>query len=410
MVGGRPASRCTRPARADRPRDRPATRPRLRAGHLPVPEQRLLELNAHALAFYQNHYPGSWAQTHLIERFHTDPAGHPGIRPGYAPDTWTALTTHLTRTAGATEDELLAAGLATQASTGRLIDRFRDRVLFPITRDDGQIIGFVGRRHPDATDDDRRGPKYLNTSDTVIYRKGDQLYTAGAPDQFLTPVLVEGPMDAIAVTLAAPDQYVGVAALGTSLTPTQARHLAAWRRDPIISTDNDPAGHKAAERDYWLLAAHGRDPLATHLPPGHDPASIFTTYGPDILAQDLHRSTALADRLLHPLLTDQAQATPEDIAHLIAARPADTWHAATQHAAAALDLDPDTLAQHVIRAANAWTDDPVFAAESRLTTALALSVQHPHGLPARRPARSPLPQGGAYDTSDRGRSAGDLRR
>ena len=299
----------------------------------PVPEQRLLELNAHALAFYQDHYPDSWAQTHLIERFHTDPAGHPGIRPGYAPDTWTALTTHLTRTAGATEDELLAAGLASRASTGRLIDRFRDRVLFPITRDDGQVLGFVGRRHPDATDDDRRGPKYLNTSDTVIYRKGDQLYTAGAPDQFLTPVLVEGPMDAIAVNLAAPDQYVGVAALGTSLTPTQARHLAAWRRDPIIATDNDPAGHKAAERDYWLLAAHGRDPRAPHLPTKHDPASIFTTYGPDILAKDLDRSAPLADCLLHPILTAHDQATPEDIAHLIAARPAGTWHAATQAAA-----------------------------------------------------------------------------
>ena len=141
----------------------------------PVPPHRLMELNAAALSFYLDRYPGSWAQTHLMERFGIDPDGHLSIRAGYAPDTWTALTSHLIRTAGATDDELLTSGLATLAASGRLIDRFRDRVVFPITRDDGQILGFVGRRHPDATDTDRRGPKYLNTGDTLIYRKGDQL-------------------------------------------------------------------------------------------------------------------------------------------------------------------------------------------------------------------------------------------
>ncbi len=119
---------------------------------------------------------------------------------------------------------MLAAGVATTASTGRLIDRFRDRAVFPI-RHDGVILGFVGRRHPDRTDHDKAGPKYLNTGDTPLFHKGDQLYTTGPLGPDVTPVIVEGPMDAIAVTLATSGKYLGVAPLGTSLTDEQAAQL-----------------------------------------------------------------------------------------------------------------------------------------------------------------------------------------
>ena len=102
------------------------------------------------------------------------------FRPGQAPAGWTGLVNHL-RSRGVTGEEMTAAGVATVASTGRLIDRFRDRVMFPIIHN-GEILGFIGRRHPDLTDTDRGGPKYLNTADTPLFHKGAQLFGANEVD------------------------------------------------------------------------------------------------------------------------------------------------------------------------------------------------------------------------------------
>ena len=98
----------------------------------PVSPERIADLNEQAAVFYQAAYRGSWAQTYLTERLGgIDLTGEPHSRAGYAPKAWTALTDHLRRH-GATDEELLAAGLARQASTGRLIDTFRDRLMLPI--------------------------------------------------------------------------------------------------------------------------------------------------------------------------------------------------------------------------------------------------------------------------------------
>jgi len=96
-----------------------------------VAKERLLELNAQAAGFYAGAYRGSWAQQHLQQRLGTDLTGDPRFTPGYAPAGWTHLVAHL-RARGATDPELLQAGLATQARTGRLIDYFRDRLVLPI--------------------------------------------------------------------------------------------------------------------------------------------------------------------------------------------------------------------------------------------------------------------------------------
>ena len=123
----------------------------------PSTPERLGEINRLTAAFYADRFPGSWAQPYLESRFGVDLTGHPDLQPGYAPNGWTTLIHHL-HTLGVMDAEMLAAGVATTASTGRLIDRFRDRAVFPI-RHDAVILGFVGRRHPDRTDDDKAGPK-----------------------------------------------------------------------------------------------------------------------------------------------------------------------------------------------------------------------------------------------------------
>ncbi|MFK5165206.1 hypothetical protein ACI3QP_12115, partial [Propionibacterium freudenreichii] len=92
------------------------------------------------------------------ERLGVDLAGHPTIQPGHAPAGWTNLANRLRRH-GVTDLEMLTAGLVKPASTGRLIDRFRDRLTLPITDQDGHILGFVARANP-TIPADQAGPKY----------------------------------------------------------------------------------------------------------------------------------------------------------------------------------------------------------------------------------------------------------
>jgi DNA primase catalytic core len=249
-----------------------------------VSRDRMIEINQLALAYFRGQFPASWGQAYLAERFGQDLIDDPHFQPGQAPVGWTGLVDHL-RKRGVTGEEMIVAGVATLASTGRLIDRFRDRVIFPIIHNAGcshgcgrgaaaEILGFVGRRHPDRSDADRGRPKYLNTPETALFHKGAQLF--GAVEEHLAasgvPVIVEGPMDAIAVTLASSGRYIGVAPLGTSLTDEQASQLAEIGRNPIVATDANLAGRVAAERDFWILTPHRLDPLYAQLPEGSDPA------------------------------------------------------------------------------------------------------------------------------------------
>jgi len=145
--------------------------------------------------------------------------------------------------------------------------------MFPIhARTEGggrEVVGFVGRRNPslDASTG-IRNPKYLNTGQTPLYTKGEHLYglagNAATLDRGGLAVLVEGPVDALAVDLASGGMMAGLAPLGTALTEHQARQLAdalgAGTDRIVIATDADPAGVQAAGRAYELLTAHGLDP------------------------------------------------------------------------------------------------------------------------------------------------------
>ncbi len=346
----------------------------------PVTPERIADLNAQAATYYQQTYRGSWAQTYLTNRLGTDLTDDPHIQPGYAPAGFTTLTTHLRRH-GATDDELLAAGLAKTASTGTTIDTFRDRLILPIHHK-GAVVGFVGRRHPDTdhlqpgTDAaTKAGPKYLNTGDTVLYAKGDQLYgIAEYADRFAagaTPVLVEGPIDVLAVSLASPN-HVGVAPLGTSLTDTQADTLTPHLTHPrgvIVATDGDLPGQLAAERDYWMLTARGGFPKHVTFPTGQDPAGILTSQGPGalqaLLAQPRSLAQALVDERLNHL--QPALALPAALA-IVAAGDAQHW---TQHAtdiADRLHLPADAALTDLIGHITTWDRDRPGAVAAQLAT------------------------------------------
>jgi DNA primase catalytic core len=345
--------------------------------HSPVTGDRILAINEMAACYYQSRLPGSWAHTHLRIRLGQDLTGDPQFRPGYAPAGWTNLTAHL-RARGVSDEELLAAGLAKTASTGRLIDRFRNRVILPVISNT-QVLGFIGRRHPDAGDDTPAGPKYLNTPDTTAFHKGAQLY--GIPDPDLArgsvPVLVEGPLDAIAVTLATAGAYLGVAPLGTSLTTEQAAQLSRLGTDPIVATDGDLAGWVAAERDYWLLTPHGLDPRFARLGPGDDPASLLTDHGPTPLRAVLHEATPLADSLLQErisnLPTRREQLT--ETAQVIAAQRPARWQQAITSTAGRLRIPAATVGSAVATAGRRYNSDRRRATSEQVLNAPAVRAR-----------------------------------
>ncbi len=401
VTGGQPAPTPQQPATTAPAPDAPgaAVEQPLPAGS-PAPSgparERIIELNTLAAAYFAEHYRDSWARTYLTERLGVDLAGDPRFQPGYAPGGWTTLTSHL-RGLGATNDELVGAGLATRSDTGHVYDRFRDRLVLPIRSAGGDIVGFIGRRHPDLTDDDRAGPKYLNIPQTAAFRKGAQLYglteTADALAAGAVPVLVEGPIDALAVTLAADGSHVGGAPLGTALTDDQADqlrpYLGADRPGVIVATDADHAGQQAAERAYWHLTARGDKPRHLLMPDGTDPAQLLHDRGAAALVDALHRPRALADALIDERIeqhTDRRHTAEgrvkaaRAVAEVIGALPPQKWAEHIAKVTPRLDLVPGTLHLEVADAGHDWITDPATAARMRLAQATR----------ARRPAPAPV--------------------
>ncbi|MEU7802655.1 toprim domain-containing protein [Micromonospora arborensis] len=210
-------------------------------------------------------------------------------RVGFAPPGWTALTDHLTA-AGFTADELVTAGLSkpTRRDPSRLIDVFRDRVVFPIRDRAGDVVGFIGRASPAASAADPSLPKYLNTHESPIYRKDELLFGVAEQRERISagwrPVLVEGPADTIATWLSysrfGTSGSVAVAPCGTALGAAQAatvREMPGAREGLVVAFDGDDAGRKAADAAFELL--HQTTPpgrlFAAEFTAGADPAALL---------------------------------------------------------------------------------------------------------------------------------------
>lgn len=215
-----------------------------------------------------------WAADYMTRR------GLAGTEYGVAPAGWTGLVDALGE-AGYTRDELLAAGVATETRNGRLIDRFRDRVVFPIHDAAGHVVAVTARINPDV--DDPKAPKYLNTPETIAFRKREVLYgldpEAGRRlAEGARPVLVEGPTDVAAMRAAAPD-LVPVAACGTGVTEQQLDLLRQTSgrdlSDLVVALDADTAGRNAAARVWGMLTpAEAGFARGLALPDGQDPGQM----------------------------------------------------------------------------------------------------------------------------------------
>jgi len=256
-------------------------------------------LTLDAARFFAARLAASWVPAYLAGRGF----GAPALRPwtvGYAPAGWRALVAYL-RDLGYDDAVIQAAGLARRTRRGALIDFFRDRAMFGIRWPDGTLAGFTGRARPG---DNRPGPVYLNSRTTGLYHKGSLLFGLHEGRRALAagarPVLVEGPLDAIAVSAAGP--YAGVSPCGTALTPAQVAQLARTcdlRRDGVVvAFDADRAGQRAAVRAYDLLRGETDLAVAAVLPAGQDPAGFRREHGGRALARRLDASVPLADLVL----------------------------------------------------------------------------------------------------------------
>ncbi len=170
------------------------------AGQSPTDRRVLISIHHAAWDFFSSHVRSSWVPEYLASRS-LEAALSERWRAGYAPERWTALVGHL-RKLGFADEDLLASGIASRARTGQLIDRFRDRLVLPIRDGKGDLVAFVGRTGPQVSA--VTAPRYLNSPQTELYRKGEVLFGLAESADYrargAVPTLVEGPLDAIAVT------------------------------------------------------------------------------------------------------------------------------------------------------------------------------------------------------------------
>ena len=284
-LAARPAAEAATTARHDEREPQPAASQVTAPPSPPEPDPRITGVLDDAMQFYDSQLARSWVPAYLAERGISGAAMRQW-RIGYAPGGWATLTGHL-RALGHDDDAIQAAGLARNSSRGTLIDHFRDRVMLPVHDERGNIAGFLGRARPGAGPE---VPKYLNSPETSSYHKGSLLFGLHQARDLLargaTPVIVEGPFDAIAVTMADPGRHVGLAPCGTALTSKQAAILAQaadlGSAGVLVAFDDDQAGRKAAVRAYDILRTVSSR-LKSAVLSGKDPAEILQTEGPEAL-------------------------------------------------------------------------------------------------------------------------------
>lgn len=337
----------------------------------------LLAVLADAHTFYAGLITSGWGADYLAARgFGADVQKRWGV--GHAPRGPRALVDHLRRL-GHADQQIIDAGLARPGKDGDLTDLFRDRVLLPFRDEDGSVVGFIGRRRDGA-----RGPKYLNSPDTPLFHKGTILFGLHeSRDQLARggrPLIVEGPLDAIAVNSAMPQTYAAVAPCGTAITSDHldalARHADLNASGLVLALDGDDAGRAAALRAWQTLRVLTGLIDAALLPQGRDPADLLSSGSRADVEQALRSVIPLADLLVDEKIERFGGTLEFAEQRLAAARAA---------AGLISQLPPGQIARQVARVASRTR---VEAAE--ITAAVAAAIS-PEPVSNVRPARRKHP-------------------
>ncbi|RDV04642.1 DNA primase [Undibacter mobilis] len=253
---------------------------------------------------------GAKARGYLADRG-LDAATQVKFRIGYAPGDRYALKEHLGSHGISTADMVEAGLLIAGDDIPVPFDRFRDRVMFPITDVRGRIIAFGGR----ALEKDVAA-KYLNSPETPLFHKGHTLYNIAAARQAAHDgapvVVVEGYVDVIAMVTAG---YPGaVAPLGTALTEEQLGLIWKMTNEPVLCFDGDGAGLRAARRAVDLAMPHlkpGKSLKVALLPQGQDPDDLLRSAGPDAIRDVINAAQPMAQMLWQFMTEGHDFGTPE---------------------------------------------------------------------------------------------------
>jgi len=273
-------------------------------------QARLYELTERACDWYHQRLrtapDAAAARSYLRSRgFDADEVAR--YRIGWAPDGWDNLVSSL----AASKEDIDAAGLGFVNRRGRLQDFFRARVLFPILDERDRVIGFGGRKLPDAD-----GPKYQNSRDNVLYNKSKALYGinwAKADAVQHNQVLVcEGYTDVIGFARAGIPR--AVATCGTALTEDHVRILKRFTRNLVLAYDADEAGQSAAERVYAWEQAHDIQVSVVALPPGSDPDELARS-DPAALVDAVEHPRPFLEFRVSRVLAAGDMSSPEGRAH-----------------------------------------------------------------------------------------------
>ncbi len=202
---------------------------------------------------------------------------------GFAPDDWHALENHL-KSKGFSQYVIERADLVAKSSktdaSGKLreftYDRFRNRCIFPIINVHGKVIAFSGRAMPG---NEKQGGKYVNTSDTPVYKKSHNMYGINFAKKVCSEsiILVEGNLDVIALHQAGFENTV--AALGTSFTEEQAKLLSRYSKEVIVTMDADEAGEKSTDRTLKILSTAGVKIKVVRMSGAKDPDEFIKKFG-----------------------------------------------------------------------------------------------------------------------------------
>ena len=288
----------------------------------------MFRLNDQTARFFQRYLwegaEGRPARDYLIERG-IGPAVAERFLLGYAPGAGDVLVRRL-EAAGRSLDLALRLGLiGERRGGGGRYDRFRARLMFPITDSSGRVVGFGSRSVPGTASTRGDLPKYLNSPETPLYRKGSHLYgLALARDAIRSAdraLVVEGYFDVLALAEAGITH--AVASLGTALTLVQLQVLKRFTRNVIAFFDGDAAGQKAAEKSLPTFLEAGLWGHAAFLPAGDDPDTFVRREGRDAALALLAGATPLLefslDRAVRPESTPaERAAVARQVAHWLA--------------------------------------------------------------------------------------------
>jgi len=268
-------------------------------------EKRLYQLNQQALEFFQksmntntrDYFTNRGLSSETINEFHL----------GFAPDSWDGLKNSLAMHG---EQTLITMGLIIKNEKGKIYDRFRNRAMFPIYSVSGNVIAFGGR----ALDPNDQ-VKYINSPDTPIYNKGENIYALNIAKIHINKegyaLLMEGYMDVIAAHQAG--IKTAVASLGTALTIKQARLLKRFTKKVIISYDGDNAGQIAIERAIEVLAPLALDIGVIQIPaPAKDPDDFLKANGADAFQELINNAQPYIKFKLDRIINSFTITLPEE--------------------------------------------------------------------------------------------------